>query len=136
MKNTISQASAARAGAAANLRELEEAYVTLEAGALNVSLALSELIRATNRLRRAGTKQDVDAAGSRMLGELTGYAASSAITWAALTSRGGEGFLSRTVAATAALRTILESYRIELARLEDHTRPDGRDLERDWTKKA
>ncbi len=121
-----------------SLDSLEGGESSLALGADRVRMALREAIVAVNGLPETSADSAEHLTPTQRprvtvaIGELRGGISAAAIAWRASTARSGEGHLSRVVAATAGVRTILEMVDIQLRFLEHSLRTDGRDLEREW----
>lgn len=138
MKNTIDNLSTALEVVSSSLAALESGEAELSVGVDATRVALREAIVAANAvslLELSGIEHlsaRHRATAGCTLGMVKAGIQSAAIVWRDLTSRKGEGFLSRTVGATSAVRSILEVVGVNLRELDLTVDEDSRDLERDW----
>jgi hypothetical protein len=123
--DTLSNFSAALEPVFDALRALESGAVDLALGADRVRHELREAIVASNGVSAlsASSGENLSAVQrvrvSVDVGELRGYLVAAAIAWEASTSRRGEGYLSRIVAATAGARKTLELVESTIRSLEE-----------------
>lgn len=129
----------------AALEAVSEALTALETGATDLTLGvdrvrheLREALVAANGVSATCVSSVPHSQINKVraavdVGAVRALLQSAAISWGASTARSGEGYLSRVVAATSGVRTILEVAVSTLRNVQENVRPDGRDLERDWS---
>lgn len=140
--DTLENLSAALDAVSSVLSGLESGELELSLGVARTSRALRATLVAANGVSAVQASSAPHLDGIQRIrvalevGAIRAGIQSAAITFATVTDRPGEGLLSRTVAATSAVRTILEVAEVAVRSLQEDLRPDGRNLERDWARNA
>ena len=107
------------------LRALESGAVDLTLGSDRVRHELREAIVAANGVSAISASSGENLSAAQRIGvavdvgEIRGYLVAAAIAWEASTSRRGEGYLSRVVAATTGARKTLELVESTIRSLQD-----------------